>query len=174
MHKLILMIGICLLAFACKPVSTNPTSEISDTLIGKDSSLIKPVSEDKVWVETHLKDSIEVSGNSVIFLRPDSLRYASFLENGNDHIHEVDSDFGFRVSGALDSIEALGLNYDVTEKRYLKIFDCYQGPIVIDRDTINYGVIFTSPDQTVLIDPYIESTEYLHEIVTSYYNNHKP
>ncbi|WP_157490929.1 hypothetical protein [Maribacter dokdonensis] len=100
---------------------------------------------------THLKDTIEISGKAILILRPDSLRFQSYLDSGKEWIYEVDSDFGFGFSTALDSLNFDEVIEEVTEKRFVKIVECKGCPKLIDRDTIDYGYILTRPETEIEI-----------------------
>jgi hypothetical protein len=62
--------------------------------------------------------------------------------------YDADSDFGVGVSNTLDSISKnkryKNIKARTTGKRYINIKDCDQCPIIIDRDTVNYGVILSA------------------------------
>src|SRR4051812_9392917 len=45
----------------------------------------------------HLEDSIAISGDFVLFLRPDSIRFESYA-NEDENIYDADSDFGFGIA----------------------------------------------------------------------------
>ena len=104
-----------------------------------------------------------------MILRPDSLRFQSYLDSGKEWIYEVDSDFGFGFSIALDSLSFDGVTEEVTEKRYVKIIECKGCPLIIDRDTIDYGFILTQPNKKIEIDNNVFPSEYFIERFEEYF-----
>lgn len=118
---------------------------------------------------THLKDTMKICGNTILILRPDSLRFQSYLDSGEEWIYEVDSDFGFGFSKALDSINYNGVYEEVTEKRYIKIYDCKECPLLIDRDSINYGFILVKTNGVVKIDNKVFTSEYYIDQFEKYF-----
>ena len=117
----------------------------------------------------HLIDTIKISGKTILILRPDSLRFQSYLDSGKEWIYEVDSDFGFGFSIALDSLNFDGVTEEVTEKRYVKIIECKGCPLIIDRDTIDYGFILTQPNKKIEIDNNVFPSEYFIERFEKYF-----
>ena len=119
----------------------------------------------------HLKDTIKISGKTILFLRPDSLRFQSYLNSGEEWIYEVDSDFGFGVSTALDSLNFDEVIEEVTEKRFIKIVECKGCPKLIDRDTIDYGYILSRPDKEIEIQANtVFGAEYYIQSFENYFN----
>lgn len=102
-----------------------------------------------------LKDTEFVKGNVVVFLRPDSARFENYLNEGHG-IYEIDSDFGFGISAAMDTMELnskfKNIQAIVSVKRYILLIDCNECPKVIDRDTIDYGTIFIKVGKNVLLE----------------------
>jgi hypothetical protein len=96
---------------------------------------------------SHLKDTVTVLGDWVIFLRPDSMRFESYSKSLKQGINEDDAYFGDAVSMSIDTIignkDFKGLKAMISNKRYIKVMDCKNGPVTIDRDTVNFGVILT-------------------------------
>src|SRR4051812_17367068 len=74
--------------------------------------------------KTHLHDTEVVQGNFVLFLMPDSVRYESYVSDGEE-IGEVDADFGVGAVSTLDSLSGLarykGISATTTEKRYVLV-----------------------------------------------------
>ncbi|ELY2011358.1 hypothetical protein SL057_002428 [Flavobacterium psychrophilum] len=100
------------------------------------------------------KNDIEkIDGNYVVFLRPDEKKFES-LKN-QDGIYEVDSDFGFAIQNAIDSLDTQSelkkIKNIVSTKRYFKIENCKNCPKTIDRDTILYGMILAAPNKEIKI-----------------------
>lgn len=139
-----------------------------DTSLSENSSEVKAEIELEI-IERTLKDSIRIRGNSILILIPDSLRFNSYVEDGYEGIYEVDSDFGFGVSGALDSFNLKNVNEQVTDKRFIQIEDCNGCPLVIDRDTIDYGIILTGIDRDLKIEQYIFGQGYYLNLFNEYF-----
>ena len=78
-------------------------------------------------LQTHLKDTIVIKGNFVLFLRPDSTRFESYVK-ADENIYEADSDFGFGISATMDSISKnkkyKDMHTAVSDKRYIVIEGC--------------------------------------------------
>jgi hypothetical protein len=129
--------------------------------------------ETNVIPKSHLKDTTIISGNYVLFLRPDSLRFESYTKDSGSGIYEVDSDFGFGISVTIDSISESkrykNIKTIVSEKRYIIIKDCKNSPLTIDRDTINYGLIMTAKGKEIKISTFVHSGDYLYD-VDEYFN----
>lgn len=96
------------------------------------------------WFKTHLHDTTYVEGSCILFLRPNDSRYAE-LDGTAEGLGDTDSDFGVGVNSTLGSLkknsdykEIKGL---LSQNRFIYIKDCLGGPLVIDRDTVNYGFI---------------------------------
>ena len=123
--------------------------------------------------ETHLQDTAIISGNFVLFLRPDSLRFESYTKDPNSGIYEADSDFGFGISATMDSITNVkrykNIKTSVSDKRYIIIKDCKNSPLTIDIDTIDYGLILTSKGKEIKINTFLHSGDYLYD-VDEYFN----
>lgn len=117
---------------------------------------------------THLKDTSYISGNYVLFLRPDSLRFEHYLNNSDEGIYEADSDFGFGISSTFDSMSAnkkyQNIKTNITTNRYIVIMNCLDCPLLIDRDTIDYGYIFSSKNKRIKMSSFIHSWNYLPEV----------
>ena len=172
MNKYLIIFTLCLLILSCdNRVKKNKgvaSERLIDTLIRLDENINKGQNKVKLE-ESYLIDTIKVYGNSIIVLRPDSLRFQSYLNNGEEWIYEVDSDFGFSFLMALDSFNLLGVEEHVTQRRYVEILDCKNGPIVIDRDTIDYGVILTAPGRDIEVDQNLFGGEYYIDLFKKYF-----
>ncbi len=99
-----------------------------------------------IVLQTHLKDTIRIEGSIVLFIIPDSLRFESLAAEPG--IYDADSDFGVGASNTIDSIskntDYRNIKAYTTAKRFVEIDDCKGCPIVIDRDSVNYGLILSS------------------------------
>ncbi|TBW29971.1 hypothetical protein [Gramella sp. KN1008] len=135
----------------------------------RNEEVVRTVQDTLTWV--YLKDSLKVNGSAIIVLRPDSLRFDYYLKSGDEWIYEVDSDFGFGITKALDSFQEPGISVRYTDKRFIVIEDCRSCPKVIDRDSIDYGLILTTPKRDIRIDENIFGMEYYLEILNEYFRN---
>ena len=134
------------------------------------------IEQKKEILNTHLSGSLKVEGSCVIFLHPDSLRFATYEKNEEEGIYEVDSDFGFGISATMDTI-AKNKKYEniksfSTDKRYILIYNSKNAPVKLDRDTLDYGVIFTMKDKDMEIIKSVHSGDYLGE-VDNYFKSKK-
>ena len=168
---------LTIFAFSCNSPTAktdNNLKTVADTTISPNNSTsIQTVNVDTIIPETHLKDTTIISGNFVLFLRPDSLRFESYTQNPYSGIYEADSDFGFSISATIDSISERkkykNIKTTVSEKRYIIIKDCKNSPLTIDRDTIDYGLIMTSKGKEIKINTFLHSGDYLYD-VDEYFN----
>ena len=127
----------------------------------------------------HLKDTTISNGTSIIFLRPDSRRFKYFEKHGSEEIVEIDSDFGFGINDAIDSVkskkEFARIKTTISDKRFIKYFISPSTFNVIDRDTINYGIILIDSKKAPLIKSFDNEItsfgEYYFEIIKTYFQN---
>lgn len=167
--RLFLLLSILILA--CNATTSNTEHSATDSIEKKDSfSLTKAVSEQKdntQPLQHHLQDTITISGDYVLFLRPDSIRFEN-LADEEENIYDADSDFGFGISATTDSISKNkkynNIHTSVSEKRFILIKDCKDCPQTIDRDTINYGVLLTSKGKEVRLQTNLHSGNYLQDV----------
>tara|TARA_R100000789_G_C3014649_1_gene152134 strand:+ start:1621 stop:2118 length:498 start_codon:yes stop_codon:yes gene_type:complete len=165
MKKSTLIFFLTLILIGCK---SEPKKNVDLTESQKSESEIGQKDSQEF---VHLKDTIKISGKTILILRPDSLRFQSYLDSGKEWIYEVDSDFGFGFSTALDSLDLDGVIEEVTEKRYVNILDCKGCPMLVDRDTIDYGFILTKPNSGIDIDNNVFSSEYYIQEFQNYFKN---
>lgn len=120
-------------------------------------------SVDSKKVATHLKDTSLVNADCVVFLRPDSIRFESYKEE--EGIYEADSDFGFWLTAAIDSMKndkgLEGITSYVSMDRFIKIKNCRNCPEIIDRDTIDYGVLLISKRKGLQINSGLGGGNYI-------------
>jgi hypothetical protein len=145
-------------------VKTTANSAIAGT-----NSVVQMVgSETSAGAETHLTDTIRISGDFVLFLRPDSIRFEEYAMDSESGIYEADSDFGVAISATMDGLyghkKYKRLQTDVTEKRYILIEDCKNAPLIIDRDTTDFGLIMTSKGKAIKIITFLHSGDYLSDV----------
>lgn len=179
--KKLSLIFIVLLLISCEVAETEPNENSKE--MAEDKVFVENVSatsgetmladadglSQTNYSETHLKDTIEIKGNAIIILLPDSLRFQSFIDKDEEWIYEVDSDFGFGISEAMDSLKPDFAAEFVTKKRFISIADCLNCPAIIDRDTINYGVILTSKGKPFKISEDIFGSAFYMDLITEYY-----
>jgi hypothetical protein len=125
-----------------------------------------------IYPPTHLHDSTSISGNVILFLLPDSARFGSYDEDSG--INEADSDLGVGIAKTLDSLlknkkykNVKGLS---TSRRFIIIEDCLTCPKILDRDSVNYGVILSSKGKKIKkMYNQVHSGDYLQDI-DDYFN----
>lgn len=140
---------ICVMLLSCcdrvPPPSPGKSRRIQDTL-----SHEPPLRSEHL---PHLHDTTSISGNCILFLRPDEQRFDSYCDDPDSHIYEIDSDFGVGLANTLDGLtnnKRFGsIQGIVSTKRYILIRDCTECPLIIDRDSIDYGVIFSAKGQSI-------------------------
>ena len=164
---------VLVVLFCCKEHKEDIDHSRNDFMEQKVSDFEKIASLDTIPKnenpKTRLQDSITVGGNTIIVLRPDSLRFQFYIDNGEEWIYEVDSDFGFRVSAALDDFERINVSKEVTEKRFIQIVNCDECPLLIDRDSIDYGIIMIGINRKIKIDQNIFGKEYYLQLFEEYF-----
>jgi hypothetical protein len=151
------------------PVKQNESGVLfpSPTNNLKNEDSIQPQRVMEPIKETHLHDTVQMSGNFILFLRPDEARYKSY--NNEPGLFEGDAEFGWGVQGTLDSLpnhKAFGgIQADVSVQRYILIKDCKKCPLLIDRDTIDYGYIISGRGKEIkLYTGTIHGGDYLAEL----------
>ena len=165
---------ITLLATSCsgsiqndnKLVSSNDTLSADSTANGLANSV--EVSELKTKPQTHLKDTSFIKGSYVLFLRPDDITFESYAKDENNGIYEIDADFGFAMAATMDTMAKnkryKNIKTDISTARYIVIQDCKNGPLVVDRDSINYGLIVTRKGYAIQTSTFVHSGDYLAEV----------
>lgn len=145
---------LCLLVAACHQQAAS--LHIADTtIIHPDTPSAAPVAEAaQPWkpFKTHLVDTLKAEGSFILFLTPTEQRYNEMV-NDSTGSGDADSDFGDGIRNTLDSLKANSHYKDiqglVSQQRYILIKDCKGGPIVLDRDTISYGVVLSAPGKAI-------------------------
>jgi hypothetical protein len=142
-----------------------------------DSGITSPVANDTHQVsgnsyKTNLHDTTLISGDFVLFLRPDSSRIEAYASN-SEHIYEADSDFGYAIFTTIDFINSARkyqhIKTGVSTNRYVFAEDCMSCPRLIDRNNMEYAVILISKGKEMLIDSSLHSGDYL-QTVNHYFN----
>ena len=118
--------------------------------------------------QTHLKDTSFIKGSYVLFLRPDDIIFESYAKDESNGIYEIDSDFGFAMAATMDTMAQnkryINIKTDISIARYIVIQDCKNGPLVVDRDSINYGLIVTRKGYAIQTSTFVHSGDYLAEV----------
>ena len=89
----------------------------------------------------------------ILFLTPDCLRFESLEDESG--IYDACSDFGVGISNTITGVsknkkyQDYEIKVRTTDKRYISIKDCYECPITLDRDSVNYGYILSSYGRSV-------------------------
>lgn len=161
--------------FSCQNSTPTKNTSVTPTLISEtvfSEKTTQKNAENIIKVKTHLKDTIIIKGNFALFLRPDDARFESYANN-SDAIYIEDSDFDIHVSATMDCIENneryKDIHTSISDNRYIVVKDCKNGPRVIDRDTINYGLILSGKGKDITIKTFIHSKDYL-DMVDGYFN----
>jgi hypothetical protein len=166
-----LFLFFCILLFRCNSATTRADNR-SPTLTGqKDNTSSTKVTTEKTSSaqvsQHHLQDTAVLVGDFVLFLRPDSTRFEDYA-NEDENIYEADSDFGFGISATMDSISRNkkynNIHSAVSDKRYIVIIDCKKCPQIVDRDTIDYGLVLTSKGKEIRIQTNLHSGNYLQDV----------
>lgn len=94
-------------------------------------------------------DTLAIDGSTVVFLEPKDYDVYDTLAR------KLSWDFAFSILETHDSLRAANMNdvsIYVAQERYIRIIDCLNKPMIIDRDSIIYGFIITSPERNVFIE----------------------
>lgn len=162
-------------AFGCG----QPAEKVSNDSLKSDTtkkvSTTPPNANDTiVYSDVHLVDTTYIDGNHVTFLRPDDARYNSYLKLPKSGIETADAHFGESTTMTIDTIignkKFKGIKAIVSSRRYIVIKDCKNGPITIDRDTINYGVILSAKGKEMKFEQDIFPGEHYIQLVRDYFH----
>ncbi len=176
MKRFLFILTITFSFAACNSNSDNSVqnnSAVSSPKVTSDTSIshkqISSIEDGITLPVTFLHDTTIVSGNFILFLRPDSARFESYTEAPRSGIYEADSDFGFGIAGTQDSLSKnkkyKNIKALISTDRYIIIKDCKNCPITIDRDTINYGVILSSTGRQIKSRyNFVHSGDYMQEV----------
>jgi hypothetical protein len=153
---------------ATVPFDSTGSDSVQGVIISNTSNQVTWGSPGDAIPETHLRDTVIISGNIILFLRPDDERFASYEKIGASGIYEVDSDFGVSIANTIDSLSKIKkydhLAAEVTTKRFVTINDCKTCPMTIDRDSVNYGYIMSSVGRGIITSSEVHSGNYLMEV----------
>ncbi len=168
---------ISILIFGCTPEEKSASNDsLADTIV-------KPEPQDKTEVDilldstklvlTHLSDTTVVKGDWVIFLRPDSARFDSYSEKLKSGIYAADADFGDASSMTIDTIignkNFKGIKAMISTHRFIKVVDCKECPVTIDRDTVNFGVILTGTGRPLKAEQNVYPGQHYIKAVRKYF-----
>lgn len=87
----------------------------------------------------NLQGTQHVANKAIVILAPDSVRFSHLVKVHGQSIYEVDSDFAFGFTAALDSFSCEDIQEIVTHNRYIELGK--NNPILVDRDTFNYALL---------------------------------
>jgi hypothetical protein len=174
-HAGILLIGLLLVSGACRSKHKIIVEKVqlSDEKVDTPpppGPIEKHLDSARPKPPTHLHDTTRVSGNFILFLRPDDKRFeAETADDAENGMMEGDADFGVGISGTQDSVKGnqkyKGIRVVLSTNRYIQILDCKGGPLTIDRDTVNYGYILSGAGMAVLTTyNEVHSGNYLQEL----------
>ena len=164
---------VCIVFISCNPkTSRTNNGSIKDSCAGGNKivgDMAKQLLVDTAVIpETHLHDTTVVSGSFIIFLRPDSARFKSYIGDPGSGIYEVDGDFGVGLSNTIDSIAKIkkyeSVKTVISTRRFIKIKDCKNSPLIIDRDTVDYGILLSQKGKGIKINTFVHSGDYLKEV----------
>ena len=164
--------------------SCNNSTGSNDVVKKVDSLAIEQKTQDQARsdtqappiIQTHLQDAISMKGDFILFLQPDSARFESLEDEPG--IYDGDSDFGVGISntiiGLSKSKQLNKITVRTSDKRFINISDCKECPVIIDRDTVNYGYILSGKGRS-LETKYkeVHSGDYQQEI-EKYFDLKKP
>lgn len=145
------------------------------TLVAKDTPI--PAAGVKappqIGYKTHLHDTTYVEGSFILFLHPNDARYDE-LESISEDVGDGDSDFGVGISNTMDSLkhnpQYSNIKGLTSGNRYIAIKDCLGGPIVIDRDSVNYGYIMSAKGRHIdSVLNSVHSGHYCQEIASYFF-----
>src|ERR1051325_11084777 len=131
--------------FGCGPTSENKNEVFSADQKSNDSVSMRQDTAAVTGHIVHLKDTAKVEANCVVFLRPDEARFSDYEKDPGLQIYEADADFADGLTGTLNAFEKDkrydDLNGEIVTERYVSIKGCEGGPLLIDRDSVDYGLI---------------------------------
>ncbi|HZE85314.1 MAG TPA: hypothetical protein VE035_13460 [Puia sp.] len=152
-----------------KPIAADTAKMYPDSTKADLNPDIHPRHDTAVILKTHLTDTSYLAGNFILFLRPNEARYAELENDPDGGAGDADSDFGVGISNTIDSLRKNARYATVkaltSTKRYIFIKDCRNGPLVIDRDSVNYGTILSGKGKPISTTyNSVHSGNYLGEI----------
>ncbi|MDO6432634.1 hypothetical protein Q4E93_18660 [Flavitalea sp. BT771] len=147
---------LLVLSMSCHSPANKPAPEpltVIDTTKTVSSPTPHAKNDSPVVLKSHLRDTLSVTGNFILFLQPDEARYAELEKDAEDEAGDGDADFGVGISATRDSMKKNERYKDIkvltTTKRYVSIKDCKDGPLIIDRDSVSYGFILSGKGRPI-------------------------
>jgi hypothetical protein len=141
---------------SCHSVTYNPDSatlKASDTAEAPTRTDTIAKNAAAISYKTHLKDTTYASGNFILFLQPDDARYVELDKGSEGNAGDADSDFGVGINATQDSLKKSDRYKNIkvltSAHRYIFIKDCKDCPLIIDRDSVNYGFIISVNGKTI-------------------------
>jgi hypothetical protein len=170
MQKPLVLFPLFLL-FACGPMTEKKNAPGIHDPVRTDTlkKLSPPENATAADSIVHLKDTAKVEANCVVFLRPDKPRFDDYARDPALHIYEADADFADGLTGTLNAFEKEkkydDINGEIVTERFVVIEGCADGPLLIDRDSVDYGLILVGKGrQTLLLYNNIHSGDYLQDV----------
>lgn len=149
-------------------VDTGSHDSTSAVAVNTSKNPVNGLRESGTIAVTHLSDTVFIKGNVMVFFLPDSLRFENLVNNGAEGIYEVDADFGLGVSRTIDSMNRNPkfnhIDVQTTTKRFVRIADCNGGPVIFDRDSVNYGYIMSSSGHNFIWTGEVHSSDYVMDV----------
>jgi hypothetical protein len=174
------LLFILILAMSCRSPANKPTPNltftaadttkmVADTTKAASQPDGPPKNDTVAVLKTHLRDTTFVAGNFILFLRPDDARYAELNNDPDNGAGEGDADFRVGISNTEDSVLKNSKYKDIkvliSTSRYICIKDCKDGPLVIDRDSVNCGYILSRQGHAIASSyNSVHSGDYLGEL----------
>jgi hypothetical protein len=167
---------IILLFAGCHSAGNNdtastPAKEMSSQDTSKAGTTVKEADPNNKAIvhKTHLRDTLSLSGNFMLFLRPNDERFKELNANEEEGGGDADADFGVGIANTQDTISKnskyTGIKVKTTDKRYISINDCEHCPLVIDRDSVDYGYILSGKGKKIATTyNSVHSGDYMGEI----------
>ena len=120
---------------------------------------------DEASNEQSIEQTMSMETNRVIFYHLTEWEFDSLaLSSNSEGLNEVDADFSYHASNAIDSLNNTKLNVEVTTERFITI-----GKQKIDKfDHFGYGVILVRPDSVSIHAGVMTDIDYITLIAEFY------
>ncbi|TDW99261.1 hypothetical protein [Dinghuibacter silviterrae] len=174
-----------ILLCACHFAKTDSPKANDTTLVARDTvsphDTVPATADRPLPLGPHLTDTTFAGGSFILFLRPNEARfnfYDSASEKEDNGINEADSDFGVGISNTFDSLKAnpkyKNIQGLVSMDRYILIKDCAGGPLLVDRDTVSYGIILSAKGKSIYTSyNSVHSGDYLQDIDSYFFHEER-
>jgi hypothetical protein len=170
--QLSVIAAFCQLNFACEV----PQAHIESRKYSAVDSLVSTADSSKVIAGYEMcdQDTLFIIGDATLFLRPDSCRFVQLEQASTPGVLEYDSDFGFAIAPLLDTSTDLKIKTAVemgtATNRFILVEGCKDCPQLIDRDTLNYGLLMTSANKELeIVNSPIPAQAAIRQIMERYY-----